>query len=56
MTGPMLHLMVGGAPRPDTTTDAIDVLTDRSLAWLSFQRPYQQLIQTYANTYTQSLD
>jgi hypothetical protein len=30
-----------------------DVLTDRSPAWLSSERPYQQLSETDADTYTQ---
>ena len=43
----------GEAPRPDTITD---MLTDRSLPWLSSERPYQQLTETEADTYTQPLD
>jgi hypothetical protein len=31
-------------------------LTDSSLAWPSSERPYQQLPETEANTYTQPLD
>jgi hypothetical protein len=27
-----------------------DVFTDRSLTWLSFERPYQQLTETEAET------
>ena len=33
-----------------------DVPTDRSLAWLSSERPYQQLTKTDADTYSQPLD
>ena len=32
------------------------VLTVGSLAWLSSERPYQQLTETDANTYTHPLD
>ena len=41
----------------ETITDAIyDVLTDRSLAWLSSERPNKQLTETEADTYTQPMD
>ena len=30
------------------------MLTDGNLAWLSTERPYQQLTETYVDTYTQS--
>jgi hypothetical protein len=33
-----------------------DMLADRSLAWLSYQRPDQQLTETEADTYKQPLD
>jgi hypothetical protein len=36
MTDPTRDLSHGGAPRPDTITDAM-----MSLAWLSFESPYQ---------------
>jgi hypothetical protein len=32
------------------------MLTDRSLAWLSSERLYQQLTETDADTYTQPFD
>jgi hypothetical protein len=32
------------------------VLTDRSLAWLSSERPNKQLTETDADTYTQPMD
>ena len=33
-----------------------DMLTDRNLAWLSSERPNQQLTETEADTYTHRLD
>jgi hypothetical protein len=41
---------------PDTITDAMMCLTDRTLACLSSESPYQQLTETDAHTYTQPLD
>jgi hypothetical protein len=46
-----IHLMVGTS-RPGM----FDVLTNRSLTWLSSERPYQQLTVTEADIYTQPLD
>jgi hypothetical protein len=40
---------------PALTQLYYDVLTDWSLAWLSSERPYQQLIETETDTYTQPL-
>ena len=46
-----------GRPRPYTITDAmICLLTDRKLAWLSFERSNQQLTETDTDTYTQPLN
>ena len=32
------------------------VLVDRSIAWLSSERPNKQLTETYLDTYTQPMD
>jgi hypothetical protein len=47
MTIPTWNLSYGEAPRHDTI---IDVLTDRSLVRLSFERPNQQLTETDTDT------
>jgi hypothetical protein len=40
--------------KPDTTTNV--VLVDRFLAWVSSERPYQQLTEKNADTYSRPLD
>lgn len=44
------------APILDTITDNYVVLEDRSLAWLSFERPIQRLTETDAYTHRHALD
>ena len=55
VTGPNWDPAQGEAPRPDTITD-YGVLTDRSLEWLSSERPNKQLKESDADIYTQSMD
>ena len=46
----------GEVPRPDTITDALGMLTDRSLAWLPSERPNKQLKEADADIYIPLMD
>jgi hypothetical protein len=50
---PKLGASSRGGPRPDTIAD---VLINRSLALLSFERPNKQLKESDADIYTQPMD
>jgi hypothetical protein len=48
-----IHLQI---PNSDTISDAKNVLTDRSLVWLSYERLCQHVTKTDADTHNQPLD
>jgi len=50
VTSPNWDPAQGEAPRPDTVTNVGGMLTDRSLAWLSSDRPNKQITEAEADT------
>jgi hypothetical protein len=55
VTGQNWDPVQGEVPRLITNT-IYGMLTERSLAWLPSERPYKQLKESDADTYTQPMD